>query len=414
MLAIKAVKLIDGTGRAPLEEAVVLVEGAMIAQVGRADAVAIPLDGQVIDASGMTVLPGLIDAHVHVQSPGGEEAKSSWLIAEATELLETTALRSYVHARQDLLAGFTAVRDLGARGYVAVALRDAINSGLLSGPRMRACGQGLTTTGGHMDQVRWRPGVTITDGTGVADSPWAFRQAVRHQLKMGADCIKMNVSDRPRRSGREPDEPYLQELTFEEMTAVCTEAHKAQVRVAAHSSGGQGITDAILAGVDSLEHAHWLTEEQCDRMAEHETFYVPTFSVVARQLSVGREALGASESVWTWLNRATEAKALSLERARRAGVRIAAGTDAGFAVAHGENAAELELLVQGGMSPMEAIEAATRVGAELLDMADLVGTIEPGKRADLLIVDGDPLRDIRILKDRSRIKAVLKDGQIVS
>jgi imidazolonepropionase-like amidohydrolase len=263
-----------------------------------------------------------------------------------------------------------------------------------------------------MDQ-KWRPGVTVAGRTGVADSPWAFRRAARHQIKMGADCIKINACSNAHRSRHTPDEPFWQEMTFEEMKAVCDEAHKAHLRVAAHTSGGQGITDAILAGVDSLEHAHWITDEQADLMAEHGTFYVPTFIVVAKALEMGQEALGYPDERWGYLTRAMDVKAQSLEKVRKAGVKIAAGTDAGARVCHGENARELEQLVKAGLTPMAAIVAATSVGADLLDMADLVGTVEAGKFADLLVVDGDPLEDIRLFQDADRIKMVMKGGKVV-
>jgi len=413
MLVIKAGKLIDGTGKAPSEDVLILIEGDKIVRVGKAEAILPPADAQVIDASDKTVMPGLIDAHVHVNSGGGFQSAAARGLARVTELIETTALRSYVLAKQDLMAGATTIRDMGAAGYTAVALRDAIDSGLVAGPRMRACGQGLSITDGHMDG-KWRPGVTVAGRTGVADSPWAFRRAARYQIKMGADCIKINACSSAHRNRHTPDEPFWQEMTFEEMKAVCDEAHKAHLKVAAHTSGGQGITDAILAGVDSLEHGHWLTDEQVDLMAEHGTFYVPTFIVVAKALEMGQEALKYPDERWGYLTRAMDVKARSLEKARRAGVKIAAGTDAGARVCHGENARELEELVRAGMTPMEAIVSATSVGADLLDMADLVGSIEPDKLADILIVDGDPLKDICILRDTDRIKMVIKGGEIVA
>jgi imidazolonepropionase-like amidohydrolase len=414
VIAIKAGKLIDGSGKVPLENAVVLVEEEKILRVGRESEVAVPPDAEVVDASDKTVMPGMIDCHVHVQGKGGPPNRASWGLAVVTELLETTTLNAYVHAKQNLAAGFTTIRDVSARGYVGVALRDAIASGLVEGPRMRACGQGLCITGGHMDQTPWRPGVTIADRTGVADSPWQFRQAARYQIKMGADCIKINISSGAHPDRHKPEEPVWQEMTLEEMKAVCDEAHKAYLRVAAHSSGGQGITDGILAGVDSMEHANWLTDEQADLMAEHGTFMVPTLIVNFKGLEIGKEAMGATEKAWIHRKKNNEAMWRALEIARRAGVKIALGTDAGWLVHHGENARELEMLVKGGMTPMEAILAATTVGAELLDMADLVGTIEPDKFADLLIVDGDPLSDTGILQDPDRIKTVMKGGKVVA
>jgi imidazolonepropionase-like amidohydrolase len=414
MFVIRAGKLIDGTGTAPLEDAVIIVEGEKISQVGKAGTVPIRPDAQVIDASDKTVMPGMIDGHVHVQGQGGVQDVASSRLARVTQLIETTTLKSYVHAKQDLVAGFTAIADMSSSGYVGVALRDAIDSGLVEGPRMRACGQGLCITGGHMDQTRWRPEVTVAGRTGVADSPWEFRQATRHQIKMGADCIKINACSSGHKNPHKPDEPYYQEMTFDEMKAVCVEAHKAHLRVFAHTAGGQGITDAILAGVDSLEHAHWITDEQADLMAEHGTFYVPTFTVMLSTLKIGQNALGATDHSWNYINRAMEAKWRSLERVHKAGAKIAVGTDAGFRAAHGENAIELAALVEGGLTPMEAIMAATSVGADHLDMADLVGTIEAGKFADLLIVDGDPLEDIAVLKDLARIKTVIKGGKVVA
>jgi imidazolonepropionase-like amidohydrolase len=412
MIAIKAGKLIDATGAAPLQDAVVLVEGTKIAQVGKAEAVPIPPDAQVIDASDKTVMPGMIDGHVHVRGQGGVIDRTASRLARVTELIETTTLKSYVHANQDLAAGFTTIADMSSSGYVGIALRDAIEGGLVEGPRMRACGQGLCITGGHMDSTRYRPEVSIAGRTGVADSPWEFRRAARHQIKMGADCIKINICSGAHANRHTPEEPFWQEMTFEEMEAVCDETHKAHLRVFCHSSGGQGITDAILAGVDSLEHAHWITEEQADLMAEHGVYYVPTFAVVIRGLEL-RKAQGITGERG-YLEKAIDVKYRSLERVHKAGAKIALGTDAGFVVCHGDNARELEAFVEGGMTPMEAIMATTSVGADHLDMADLVGTIEPDKYADMVIVDGDPLKDVRILQDIERIKTVIKDGQVVT
>jgi len=412
MLAIKAGKLIDGTGNVPLENAVVLVDGEKITQVGPAGSVSIPPDAQIIDASGKTVMPGMIDGHVHVRGQGGVIDRAASRLARVTELIETTTLKSYVYAKLDLAAGFTTIADMSSAGYVAIALRDAIDSGLVEGPRLRACGQGLCITGGHMDSTRYRPEVSIAGRTGVADSPWEFRRAARHQIKMGADCIKINICSGAHANRHTPEEPFWQEMTYEEIKAVCDETHKAHLRVFCHSSGGQGITDAILAGVDSLEHAHWITDEQADLMAEHGVFYVPTFTVVIRGLE-HRKAQGVTGERG-YLEKAIDVKYQSLARVHKAGAKIALGTDAGFMVRHGDNARELEAFVDGGMTPMEAIMAATSVGADHLDMADLVGTIEAGKYADVVIVDGDPLKDVKILQDIDCIKTVIKGGKIVT
>lgn len=407
---IKNANLIDGLSNEPVGGVNVLIENGSIAEIGPD----VDLDGagQTIDAEGKTVMPGMIDGHVHVQGPGGAIDRAVSRLAQATELIETTTLKSYVHANQDLAAGFTTIADMSARGYIGIALRDAIDSGLVEGPRLRACGQGLCITGGHMDGTRWRPEVTFSDRTGVADSPWEFRRATRHQIKMGADCIKINICSGAHANRHTPEVPFWQEMTFEEMKAVCGEAHKAHLRVFCHSSGGQGITDAILAGVDSLEHAHWITDEQANLMAEHGVYYVPTFTVVIRGLEQ-RKAQGITGDRG-YLEKAIDVKYQSLERVRKAGAKVAVGTDAGFVVCHGENARELEAFVDGGMTPMEAIMAATSVGADHLDMGDLIGTVKAGKFADLVVVDSDPLEDISILQDLERIKMVLKGGQVVT
>ncbi|HZQ08794.1 MAG TPA: amidohydrolase family protein, partial [Anaerolineae bacterium] len=210
------------------------------------------------------------------------------------------------------------------------------------------------------------------------------------------------------------DPPWMQEMTFEEIAAICDEAHKLNRRVAAHTSGGQGITDAIKAGVDSLEHAHWLSDEQIELMVEHGTFYVPTLIVNSRSVSLGAEQPGISATAWQWLVKADESKWDSLARAKSAGVKIVTGSDAGFQVYHGENACELEELVKGGFTPSEAIHAATRLAAECLNMQREIGTLEAGKYADVVIVDGDPLQDIRILLDPKKIARVYKGGQLVN
>jgi imidazolonepropionase-like amidohydrolase len=412
MIAVKAGKLIDGTGAKPQDGAVILIEGNKITQVGPANAHPIPPGTEVIDASRMVVMPGMIDGHVHVQGQGGSIDRAASRLLQVTELTETTTLKSYTYAKENLAAGFTTIADMSSRSWVGIALRDAINDGLVEGPRMRACGQGLCITGGHMDGTRWRPEVEIGGATGVADSPWAFRQATRHQIKMGADCIKINICSGAHANRHTPEQPFWQEMTYEEMEAVCQEAHKAYLRVFCHSSGGQGITDGILAGVDSLEHAHWISDEQADLMAERGTYYVPTFTVVIRGLELRQEQGITGER--GYLEKAIDVKYQSLERVHKAGAKIALGTDAGFVVCHGENARELEAFVDGGMTPMEAIMAATSVGADHLDMGDLIGTVEAGKLADLVIVDGDPLQDVRILQDLDRIKTVIKDGRVVT
>jgi imidazolonepropionase-like amidohydrolase len=307
--------------------------------------------------------------------------------------------------------GITTLRSLGSPAYIDVALRDAIAEGFVPGTRLLVAGQGLSATGGHMDKPLWSPEVTIAGRTGVCDGVDRCRQAARAQFKRGVDLIKLNACSE---AYYHLDPPWGQEMTYEEMAAICEVAHWLHRRVAAHTSGGPGITAAIQAGVDSLEHAHWLSDEQITLMAERGTFYVPTLAVNSRSVELGPEAIAVSQAEWQWLLKVDEDKWETLRRAKAAGVKIAAGSDAGFVVAHSENARELEELVKGGFTPLEAIGAATRVAAECLGMEHDIGTIEPGKVADLVLVAGDPLSDVRILQAKERIAQVLIGGQTVA
>lgn len=412
MLAILAGRLIDGNGGTPLPDAVILVDGERIAQVGPAAQVAVPPDVEVFDATGKTVLPGLVDAHVHIHSQGGPVRGGGYAVNQVTVSQATHAIRGAAYGLLALQAGFTTLRSVSSPGYVDVALRDAINEGVVPGPRLKVSGQGLTISGGHMDKTAWPLEVTVAGRTGVGDGPWELRRAARMQIKYGVDLIKINAAVSRYSLDYRYVEPYHQEMTYEEMAAICEEAHWAGRRVAAHAHGGQGITDAVRAGLDSVEHGVWLTEAQCELMAERSTFYVPTLAVHTRGWELG-EATGMTPASRNWLAQVIDARWVSLERARKAGVKIATGTDAGFWMCHGENAQELAELVHGGFTPMEAIVAATRTGAECLDMSREIGTIEVGKYADLVVVDGDPLADIRVLQAGKRIVQVFKSGHKV-
>jgi imidazolonepropionase-like amidohydrolase len=411
MLAVKAGKLIDGTGKLS-EDMVVLVEGKKIAKVGKSTEVEVPEGAQVLDASDKTVMPGMVDAHLHIRGSGDPSRRGA--AAAVQDSIGTMALMSYVNAKKDLEAGFTALRDAGNFGYVDVALRDAIDEGWIEGPRLKVAGQGLTATGGHGDRTkRLAPHVKLEGLNNIVDSPDEARRATRYQIKMGVDFIKImaTLSEYVRKFGG----TCSQELTYETMKAICEVAHWAGRKVGAHCHGGPGVTDAIKAGLDSLEHGRFISDEQFEMMAERGVYLVPTLSPEGRAMEHGREAVGLQkEEDWEWFLRANDAMYDTVARAHSMGVKVAAGSDAAMPlVRHGENAYELELLVRAGMTPMEAIVAATKVGSEVLDMADEIGTVEAGKYADLVVVDGNPLEDIRILQELMRIKKVIKGGQIV-
>jgi imidazolonepropionase-like amidohydrolase len=407
MLVIRASQLIDGNGGAPLRGMAVVVEGERIIAVEPAEAMEIPPDAEVIDASDQTLMPGMIDAHVHIELPGGPAG--TYAAEQASHVPGYLALKAHHHAMLALRAGFTALRSLHSPGYEDVALRDGINAGLVQGPRIRAAGRGLTVTDGHMDKAVFSPEAGPFGPTNVCDGPDDFRRGARAQLKRGVDLIKINAA-----SYNLGEEDSFQEMTYEEMAAACQVAHWAGKKVAAHAHGGPGITDAIRAGLDSVEHGVWLSDEQADLMAEQGVFYVPTLRAHTSGMELGREGIGYSDLVWEWLLRVCDARWPSLERARRAGVKIVCGTDAGFWSYHGQSGAELEELVRGGLTPMEAIVAATRTAAECLDLDRDTGTVAHGKYADLVIVDGDPLADIRILQDPARIAQVFIGGEKVA
>jgi imidazolonepropionase-like amidohydrolase len=409
MLVLVPERVVVGRGGRVLHGACVAVEGDRITYVGpRADLV-VPPGAQVIDAPGATLLPGLIDTHVHIAYDGALDG-ASYKLSSVTHSYAALALRAAAHARETLRWGVTAVRDLNAPGEVAIDLRNAIAAGHVAGPRIKACGRGLSVTSGHMDKGGYAPHVTLADVNDACDGPDAFRAGVRRQVKAGADCIKINLCGG---SSRDLTRPYKQEMTDAEVVAAIEEAHRLEKHVAAHTSGGPSVTMAVRAGLDSVEHGHWIDEACADLMAERGTTYVPTLFVNEINFEVGREVLGGSDASWAWLERSRADKWVSLERVRRAGAKIAVGTDAGFMVAHGAAVGrELEFLVQGGLSPLAALESATSVGADLLGID--AGEVAPGKLADLLLVAGDPTNDVSVLRDAARLRTFLGGREVVA
>lgn len=407
MLAFKVGKLIDFSGGV-LEHATLLVQDERITAVGRQGDITIPEGAQVIDAPNATLMPGMVDVHVHLAYSGIPNKRA--FRAEGVDMsYPLMALRAAAHAQTTLRAGFTAVRDLNAPGGVIIDLRDAVDAGYVAGPHIKACGLGLCPTGGHMDQPGFGDHVHFDAMTSPCDGPEAFRKGVRKQVKRGADFIKLNVCVS---SVKDLSHPYRQEMADEEIAAACDEARRLERPVAAHTSGGPAIATAVRLGLNTVEHGHWIDEETADLMAERGAYYVPTLLVNERNFDFSQEEMGASDASWCWLQLAREAKWKSLDVVRKAGVKIAVGTDAGFMLPHGEmNAVELELLVKGGLTPVEAITAATQTGAELMGLEE-TGTLQANKLADLVLVEGDPTKDIRVLQNSSKLR-VFKGGKEV-
>lgn len=381
------------------ERMAIRVVGERIAEIAPMERAA-QWTGERLDWSGMFVLPGLIDAHLHVCAAGGAS------LVDPTQLPGSCAFDAYERARIDLMSGFTTVRDEGGQDFVDVSLRDAINRGQVEGPRMLVSGRVIGATGGHADG-RFAPGMTGGDWGLIIDSPDAGRRAARYALKYGADQIKLMATGGVMSQG---DEPGAQELTYEEMAAILEVVRMHGKLSSAHAHGASGIKAAVRAGVRTIEHGMLMDEECMDLMAREGTYLVPTIIAAHRIAHRGAQA-GLSAGVVDKAKACLENHYLNLMKCREKGVKIGFGTDAGTPLNyHGEQAEELELMVEAGFSPLEALTSATRVNAGLLGWQDRVGTLAPGKLADLVAVAGDPLRHPGVLRE---VALVMKGGCLV-
>lgn len=347
---------------------------------------------RTIDGTGCSLTPGLIDAHVHVTMDADPDPSQKLQDPDAT-----IALRGARNALHALKAGFTTLRDMGAKNYTDIALRNAINQGIVPGPRMLVSGKCICMTGGH----GWMMGREV-------DSPDEARKAAREQLRATADVIKIMATGGVMTPGVEPG---VAQLTLEEMAAAITEAVKAGKKTATHAQGSQGIKNAVLAGIHSVEHGFYLTEEICRLMIERGTYLVATLAAPHWIIEHG-VAAGVPEWAVDKAKRSGEAHINSFRLALKEGVSIAMGTDAGtpFNV-HGKNAFELELMVRFGMSPEDTLAAATVRSAELLGLNN-IGRIATGMAADLLLLEKDPMADISTFQ--TGIRLVIKNGEVVA
>jgi len=397
-VSVHAGHLLDIKTGKLLSDQTLIIEDGKIVSSGPSAEMKTPADATRIDLPSATVLPGLIDAHTHLTS----DPKFGYERLAISKPRE--ALTGAKNARLTLQAGFTTVRNVGASGYTDVALRDAINAGDVPGPRMLVSGPALGITGGHCDN-NLLPSEYHATGEGVADGIAAVQHKVRENIKYGVDLIKVCATGGVLSMG---DNPQASQYTLEEMKAIVADAHRLGRKVAAHAHGAQGIVWATEAGVDSIEHGSYIDDAGIAAMKQHGTYLVPTLylgdwmidnaertHLPAPLLAKAREVIPAART--------------NIAHAFASGVKVAFGTDAAV-YPHGLNAHEFAVMVKLGLTPLQAIQAATLNAADLMGWSGKVGTLDPGAWADLIAIDGDPLKDVTTLE---RVKFVMKGGEVV-
>jgi imidazolonepropionase-like amidohydrolase len=408
-LVLKGGRLIDGTGREPVANAGLVVVDGTIRQVGPSDALSYGRDAQVVDVEGRTLMPGLIDSHTHLTYFSGQP--DAWQL-ELKESVELNTVRAALNARQILHMGVTTIGDGGCRGYIGPAIRDAVKLGLIPGPRVVAAGPILTGSAGLLDTmpawVRYESDAALGM---VVDGPDQVRRAVRKQIKGGVDWLKVAASGV---AGSPYSTAEFDDLTYEEILAAVHEAAKFRKKVHAHAHSREGIKAAVRAGVISLHSGEFADEEGLELMRRHGVIFSPTIAWLhARCLP--SYSLASDPEFLAEARKAYDAAVASVIWARELGVKLALGTDAAHRFWHVPDAVfELEFFVALGYTPLEAITAATKTAAEAIDRGAILGTLEPGKLADVLVVEGDPASDIRVLRDKRSIVRMFKEGREVA
>ena len=402
---IKAGRLFDSTGEALRQNMMIVVQDDRIQSVAAAASVSIPAGATVIDLSKATVLPGLIDCHTHL----GARADRYDEIYRFKDTPFQSAFAAVLDARTTLQAGFTTVRDVGSEPFLAVDLRNSINEGFIPGPRVVASGPGISITGGHGDLNNFSPQTRVSmfpeeRDFGIADGPDQVRHVVRAQVKYGVDVIKILATGGVLSKGDSPGAP---QFTPEELKIAADEAHMAGRKIAAHAHGTQGIKNAILAGIDSIEHASLIDDEGIRLARERGVYLVMDIYnddyLLGKAIEFGLPKENVEkEKLIGRLQRE------NFEKAVKGGARMAFGTDAGV-YPHGDNAKQFFYMVKFGLTPVQAIRAATWNAADLIGRLKDVGTIEARKYADIIAVHGDPLQDVKVLED---VGFVMKGGVV--
>jgi imidazolonepropionase-like amidohydrolase len=397
-VAVHAGRLLDvKTGKMLADQTLVIEDGRIVSMAASAEA-KIPTDAVRIDLPNATVLPGLIDAHTHLTSEprfGYDRLAIS---------VPREALIGAKNARVTLLAGFTTARNVGARGFTDVALRDAINAGDVPGPRLLVSGPPLSITGGHCDN-NMLPSEYHATSDGAADGVAAVQHKVRENIKYGADLIKVCATGGVLSLG---DNPQHSQYTVEEMKAIVADAHRLGRKVAAHAHGAEGIRWAAEAGVDSIEHGSYIDDAGIAAMKEHGTYLVPTL-YLGDWMMENAEQTHMPPPLMAKAREVIPAARKNIAHAFTSGVKVAFGTDAAV-YPHGLNGREFAVMVKLGLTPLQAIQAATVNAADLLGWSGKVGSLEPGAWADVVAVDGDPVKDVTTLE---RVKFVMKGGEVV-
>jgi imidazolonepropionase-like amidohydrolase len=409
---LKARRLIDGKGREVSRGACMVLEGSLIRAVGAERDMRLPRGAEVIDLPDCTLLPGLMDIHLHTSAYNILTFQNP-RVAHFETTPQLQMLYTLLHAQMCFEKGFTTLRNHpwvtaygGPNTAELVAVRDAIQAGILAGPRLLVGGHAIITNS-HLDLLH--PGMALRQPGLTADGPWELRKLVRSQLRIGCDYIKTCASGG---GGTEKEEPDIRNMTQEELDAIVDEAHAFHKRCACHCFTPTAQRMAVRAGVDTIEHCVFTDDEAIAMMKAENKIIVPTLAHRSDRAIEVRRRAGSSEFVLNKMKKIQPHARETFKKFHQAGIKIALGTDSQIDPEMGTSAHELEIYVDYGMTPMEAILTGSRNAAEALGLERETGTLEPGKFADIIAVEGNPLKDIRILQDRKKIQMVMKEGKI--